>query len=633
MSEVKLIPEVDWRIYRDGMTSGPMDGTKKRPNPYQGSSGMRCAGQAYRSLLIILLPLWLLQCTALSEVMNNATQTVEQNSATEGDPLPVDADSTEERPGSETIVKAKLLEPDRSSVAIELPDSKERFLPSFPGQLRTPDVLSSLRRPAQTFLLSKSEKRTILVPERLSIEIDPSKLELPEACNSEPLQGDLWMIEGPLDAIANGIHLDANAPESPTMLESSLMFYFNLRCGEEPVRLRTGETLSMRTPSNMVPDGAGFYRMDDSGWSVEGRSPDVDGTLFRLTFDAEDPSQLADVLAQHISESGTIYPWHGAFANGSMDIFVPHGENRLYEIMIARHETEFISLEGDRSQPVRALGPLKLSLLEGQREERQWFVLRRTPLDQSRAWPDGMPEGCYLSVVRKSVWRTERLGLSTEHFRPDVRVYTQPEGSEKSKLIYENSRSIPPRDCISQEVLEANPGPVEIQLLYRDNKPESIFLGNVYEPTSVVLALTQKEEHLVGNSISTTFWWSSDSPERLALTGLGLWNIDYPRSDLVCVQGSVDFDGDFMVSAIPLNRFGQSIDWARENQFRTKVPRGGSIRILVVADDAAGLSDVIHGGILDLQSDNCIDTGKIELKTIPSRALESQTEFLNWIGL
>ena len=126
---------------------------------------------------------------------------------------------------------------------------------------------------------------------------------------------------------------------------------------------------------------------------------------------------------------------------------------------------------------------------------------------------------------------------------------------------------------------------------------------------------------------------SPDSTERLALTGLGLWNIDYPRSDLVCVQGSVEFDGDFMVSAIPLNRSGQSIDWSRERAFQTKVPRGGPIRILVVADDTAGLSDVIHSGILELQSDNCVDTGRIELKAIPSRALESQKEFRNWIGI
>ena len=610
-----------------------MNSRKNRPNPYRSVSGMRWARQMYRSLVIILILLCFLQCSAFSEIVSSATQFGEQDAESVREPQPADVDSQEESPGPGPVVKAKSIEPDRSFLASELSENKERFLPKFAAQVRAPEVLSSLRKPARTFLLSKAENRTILVPERLSIEIDPSKLELPEACNSEPLQGDLWLIEGPMDAIANGILLDANGPERQVRLESSLMFYLQLRCGEESVRLRNGQSLPVRVPSHLIPDGVGFYRMDESGWVVDGRSPAVDGTLFRIAFDAQDPAELPDAVADHISETGVIYPWHGAYVNGSMDIFVPHGENRLYRILVSRHETEFIALEGDRSRQVRALGPLKLSFLEGQREKRQWYLLRRTSLDQSRSWPDGMPEDCYLSIARKSVWRTERLTLSTENFKSSMRVYTRPEGSEKSKLIYENSRFIPPRDCISREVLEANPGKVEIQLLLRDNKPESIFLGDVSEPTNVVLALAQKEEHLIGDSVVRRMWWSPDSTERLALTGLGLWNIDYPRSDLVCVQGSVEFDGDFMVSAIPLNRSGQSIDWSRERAFQTKVPRGGPIRILVVADDTAGLSDVIHSGILELQSDNCVDTGRIELKAIPSRALESQKEFRNWIGI
>lgn len=495
-------------------------------------------------------------------------------------------------------------------------DSEGAALPAPDQTRRVPELLAPLSARSTTFRLRKYPPYLVGSKETVRIEVDPTKLNLPQECGHEQVLIDLWLLNDPLEAVASGVPMSIGSRQSEeqVLLESLGMFRLDIRCGETPLSLKEGKSLSLDVPTVILESGAGLHRFGSEGWKQRGRPPIESGTLFRIPMVADEGRQMRDprgVVVMNPMDRD----FHTLTYNGdAMELFVPHGERYAVKLAIAQHEPKILVLAGDSSRPVLRPPPVSFRAISSPGEHLSYRLLRRYPLKQSPFWPDRKPpENCMLSVIVIPYWQFGSIiGTALVSLEDERGV----ESGFGKIPVYSDAFS---RGCYSAKQLEQVPQPLKFRRQFRVQSGASLKmdpLEPVTEPTEVVLLHTllnrPSENQLAALEDDLGSRWRAYA----AIDRLGLWNLNRPRRDLACLTGSVRSTEPYMVSIIATEKFIHNSSWFATDNFRKVFPRNEPFRILVVSGDRAGTSKpvTLSEGIGE---GACLDVGEIELQLIP----------------
>ncbi len=123
------------------------------------------------------------------------------------------------------------------------------------------------------------------------------------------------------------------------------------------------------------------------------------------------------------------------------------------------------------------------------------------------------------------------------------------------------------------------------------------------------------------------------------IDSLSWWNFDYPRNDLMCIDGFArDTEGKFAsVTVLALDDIAMYRQPAYEGHFRISFMQKTRVRVLVTAGEKAGISKTFttwqKAGHHKVVSSDCMQVGAIKLKRVPEKFKKSKKALYAYLGL
>ena len=538
-----------------------------------------------------------------------------------------------------------------SPLARERTDIEPLPFPDVAGSFRVPEMLRPFRSMSRTYELDRKQPRIVGDMDSIYIQIDPSQLKLPPECEDEPILARVWDIQDPFQSIANGLPLSSTSAggtnDEPYIMESSGMFHIELSCGEQPVELKPEARLLVGQYNQ--DNKSRFYSLGVDGWEeIPGnRREEYDrpGTLIRIPMTAERPALAASSFADWFS-GGHTGLWRGRFNGDGFEVFVEEGERGLLFMRMPGHESQFIHLEGGKDS-IRTTQKVHFPALNVDDFREGWSLLRRRPLSEGSPWPTGRPEGCFLSIhLIAASWDHGGFpGLSMGKF---ARVLTwdgqevSPDAIPVDLLFWEGRANPAGRICLKKEIMPDKGMGIIVQIprsLYQLDPPYDaaqgplVYVEEITEPTEITLVLKPPRRDYL-NYISRRPSLMEQEKAYKSISDLGTFNLDYPRTDLACVEGKVDSEESYMVSAVGLHRNSQTTTWHNETGFKVDFLKGEAFRLLIVSGSRAMATDELLVGERGRPGpDGCLNIGNLELKEVPEHERQSPERFRAFLGI